>query len=222
MRIADALATFAKLGKDACSCDAPWTGYPMQSKALFVTLQARPGEGETVAQWLRGSIEPIEAEPGTRDWYALRFGPDSFAIFDTFDGHRGRLTHLLGKVGRGLVVRTFTLLGGVPQIAMADIIASRTASEHDGLTTAVRSELTACDGETASVALALRDEMAEPPGDNAARYALRTQGDSFLLLDFLPPTTTVPPTMRVTSRLARFCRKVAEPARAEVLAYKLA
>ena len=77
-------------------------------KALFVGIEAGPTHQEDTAEFLRGALEPVEHEPDTRHWYALRFGPADFAIFDTFTGNAGRLKHLFGTVGRALVVKTMS------------------------------------------------------------------------------------------------------------------
>ena len=92
-------------------------------KALFVGIEAGPTHQEDAAEFLRGALEPVEHEQDTRHWYALRFGPADFAIFDTFPGNAGRLKHLFGTVGRALVVKTFTILNGLPEIEPADILA---------------------------------------------------------------------------------------------------
>jgi hypothetical protein len=191
-------------------------------KALFVTMQASPGYGDTVAEWLRAAVEPIENEPQTRDWYALRFAPDTFAIFDTFDGNRGRLTHLLGKVGRGLIVRTFTLLKGLPDIRMADILAAESPEPGAPIKAAVHSTVTARDGQERDVTAMLLEHGAQTTGPEAARYAMRTGGGNFLILDFLSEAATIPPPSPLSGQLASLTRKVTDPWRAEVLAYKLA
>lgn len=191
----------------------------MQSKALFVTMQAGSGNGERVATWLREALTPIADEPETRDWFALRFGPDSFAIFDTFDGNRGRLTHLLGKVGRGLVVRTFTMLSGLPDIAMTDVVAARVSPGDQRLTAAVRTHWIAGDGQGRNLAAALVEELEHATiGDGTARYVLRLRDDTFLLLDFTADGASVPD---VSERLSASGRVAGLPAQAEILAYKL-
>ena len=51
-------------------------------KALFVGIEAGPTHQEDAAEFLRGALEPVEHEQDTRHWYALRFGPADFAIFE--------------------------------------------------------------------------------------------------------------------------------------------
>lgn len=93
------------------------------ARALFVRLRAKEGKGDEVEAFLRGGLDAVAEEPDTTTWYAVRFGRDDFAIFDTFPTETGRLAHLAGKVGRALVARTPELFDGVPAIETADVLA---------------------------------------------------------------------------------------------------
>ena len=93
------------------------------AKALFVRLIAQDGKGDAVATFLRDGLAAVMEEPGTTSWYAVRFGDDEFAIFDTFPSDEARLAHLAGKVGRALVARTPELLKGTPKIEHAQVLA---------------------------------------------------------------------------------------------------
>ena len=92
-------------------------------KALFVRLIAKDGKGDEVETFLREGLAAVMEEPDTTTWYAVRFGHNDFAIFDTFPGNTGRLAHLAGKVGRALIARTPELLEGLPQIEHAHVLA---------------------------------------------------------------------------------------------------
>ena len=96
---------------------------PRVNKALFVRLRAKPGKGSEVEAFLRDGLSAVVEEPDTTTWYAVRFGDDDFAIFDTFPGEKGRLAHLAGKVGRALIVKTPELLDGLPKIEHAQVLA---------------------------------------------------------------------------------------------------
>jgi quinol monooxygenase YgiN len=93
------------------------------TKALFVRLTAKAGKGDEVDAFLRGGLEAVLEEHDTTTWYAVRFGREDFAIFDTFPDDAGRHVHLAGKVGRALVARTPELLAGPPEIGDADVLA---------------------------------------------------------------------------------------------------
>ena len=96
-------------------------------KALFVEIEAKTGSQEEIAGFLRNALDAAENEPHTRDWYALRFDEQHFAIFDTFDGNAGRLKHMAGQIGRSLAFKSFSSLNGMPDFtssAMAATVSS--------------------------------------------------------------------------------------------------
>ena len=97
----------------------------MSRCALLARLEAKPGKEEEVERFLRGALPLAEAEPGTRTWFALRFGPTSFGIYDTFDTEAGRQAHLDGPIAAGLMERPGDLLASPPQIDRVDLLASK-------------------------------------------------------------------------------------------------
>jgi hypothetical protein len=52
--------------------------------ALFVRLEAKPGQEAAVADFLAGALPLANAESGTTAWFALKFGPSTFGVFDAF------------------------------------------------------------------------------------------------------------------------------------------
>ena len=102
---------------------------PRVNKALFVRLRAKPGKAPEVEAFLRDGLSAVVEEHDTTTWYAVRFGDDDFAIFDTFPGEKGRLAHLAGKVGRALIVKTPELLDGMPKIEHAQVLAYKLPDE---------------------------------------------------------------------------------------------
>jgi hypothetical protein len=102
---------------------------PPVNKALFVRLRAKAGQESEVEAFLRGGLAAVMEEHDTTTWYAVRFGHDDFAIFDTFPGDKGRLAHLAGKVGRALIARTPELLEGMPKIEDAQVLAYKLPDE---------------------------------------------------------------------------------------------
>lgn len=93
------------------------------AKGLFVRLRVKKGKGDEVEAFLCGGLEAVNEERDTTTWYAVRFGLEDFAIFDTFPDDPGRLAHLAGKVGRALVARSPELFEGAPEIEHADVLA---------------------------------------------------------------------------------------------------
>ena len=77
----------------------------MSKFALYVPLKAKAGKEKEVADFLRSAVPLVNAEPGTRSWFAIQEEPGSFAIFDTFDDEAGREAHLKGKVAEALMAK---------------------------------------------------------------------------------------------------------------------
>ena len=101
-------------------------GNPQQvSTALFVRLEAKPGKEAEVAEFLKGGLPLVEAEPATIAWFGVRLGPSTFAIFDAFPDEAGRQAHLNGKVAAALMEKAKDLLAEPPSIQKADVFAAK-------------------------------------------------------------------------------------------------
>ena len=97
----------------------------MVTKSLFVPLKSKPGKEEEVAEFLRSALPIVNAEPGTTFWFALRFGPSDFGIFDVFPDEAARDAHLSGKVAAALMAKAADLFAEPPAIKKADVLASK-------------------------------------------------------------------------------------------------
>ena len=97
----------------------------MVKVALLVRLEAKPGKEEAVAAFLRGGLAIVEEEPATISWYALRLGPSTFGIFDTFPDEAGRQAHLAGRVAAALMAQAADLLAQPPAIEKVDVLAAK-------------------------------------------------------------------------------------------------
>ncbi|AFM20016.1 hypothetical protein Mycch_5333 (plasmid) [Mycolicibacterium chubuense NBB4] len=94
---------------------------------LLVNIEAMPAKGDEVAAFLESAQQLVEQEPATVTWYAVRFGPTSFGIFDTFLDDEGRQAHLSGAVAEALGNAAPDLLAAAPEIRLVDVLASTTA-----------------------------------------------------------------------------------------------
>lgn len=92
---------------------------------LLVRLEAKPGKEADVESFLRGSLALVQQEPATTTWYAIRLGPSTFGIFDTFPDDAGRQAHLSGRVAEALIARASELFAQPPAIEQADILAAK-------------------------------------------------------------------------------------------------
>jgi quinol monooxygenase YgiN len=97
----------------------------MVTVALLVRLAAKPGKELELEQFLRSALSLVENEPGTTAWFALRFGPVSFGIFDAFPHDTARQAHLAGGVAAALMARAADLLAAPPAIEYVDTLASK-------------------------------------------------------------------------------------------------
>jgi quinol monooxygenase YgiN len=93
--------------------------------ALLATLEAKPGKEEEVASFLKGALPLVEQEPDTITWYAIKLGPSTFGIFDTFSDENGRNAHLSGKVAAALIEKAPDLFLKAPDIKKIEILAAK-------------------------------------------------------------------------------------------------
>lgn len=98
--------------------------------ALWVRLEAKPGKEADVESFLRGGLSLVEQEPGTMTWYAIRLGPTTFGIFDTFADESGRQAHLSGKVAAALKEKASDLLAQPPSIEKVDVLAAKLSASR--------------------------------------------------------------------------------------------
>jgi quinol monooxygenase YgiN len=97
----------------------------MGTVALLVRLEAKPGREQEVADFLRSGLALVEAEPTTITWFAIRMGPSTFGIFDTFPDDAGRQAHLTGRLAAALMQKAGELLAKPPQIEKVDVLAEK-------------------------------------------------------------------------------------------------
>jgi quinol monooxygenase YgiN len=93
--------------------------------ALWVMLEAKAGKEAEVEKFLRSGLAIVEREPGTTTWFAIRIGPKTFGIFDTFADESGRQAHLSGQVAAALKEKASELLSEPPRIEKVDVIAAK-------------------------------------------------------------------------------------------------
>lgn len=97
----------------------------MVTVALLVRVEAKPGKEKEVEEFLRGALPLVEAEPDTSAWFAIRFGPSTFGIFDAFPAEAGRQAHLAGRVGAALKAKAAELFSQPPTIDQVDVLAAK-------------------------------------------------------------------------------------------------
>jgi quinol monooxygenase YgiN len=94
----------------------------MLALSLLVRLEAKPGKEKEVAAFLAQGLQLANQETTTPLWFALRLGPTTFAIFDSFENEAGRQTHLAGPIAQALMANAPTLLASPPVIERAEVL----------------------------------------------------------------------------------------------------
>lgn len=92
---------------------------------LLVRLEAKPGKESEVASFLEGALPLAQQEPGTNTWFAIKLGPSTFGVFDTFDDDTGRQAHLAGPIAAALMEQAPDLFSQAPVIEQVEVLASK-------------------------------------------------------------------------------------------------
>jgi len=90
---------------------------------ILALLEARPGKGGELADFLKAGRELAVAEGGTVTWYALRISDTSYGIFDTFATAGARTAHINGQIPAALASVSADLLAAAPDIRLIDVLA---------------------------------------------------------------------------------------------------
>ncbi len=97
----------------------------MATRGLLVRLEAKPGKEEAVEEFLRFALQTVQSEPATLVWFALKFGPSGYGIFDAFADDAGRTAHLGGTVAAALQDRADELFARPPAVEPMDLLAHK-------------------------------------------------------------------------------------------------
>ena len=97
----------------------------MVNCGVYVRLEAREGKEAEVESFLASALDLVNEEIDTPIWFAVKFGPSSFAIFDVFESSNAREDHLGGKVAAALMARADELFSNKLTIELHDVLAAR-------------------------------------------------------------------------------------------------
>ncbi len=95
----------------------------MEKFALLARVEAKPGKENEVFSFLKSALPLAQAESGTVRWYALKLGPSTFGIFDTFETEDARQAHLSGEIAKALMANASKLLSKDPIIEQVELVA---------------------------------------------------------------------------------------------------
>jgi quinol monooxygenase YgiN len=97
----------------------------MLTLSLFARLEAKPGKEDEVVAFLKQGLQLANQETTTPLWFALRFGPATFGIFDAFRDEAGRQNHLNGTIARALMAQAANLLASPPVIEPMEVLGAK-------------------------------------------------------------------------------------------------
>ena len=100
------------------------------NKGLVLRFKAKSGQEAEVAQLLRDAKPWVDAEAGTLAWFAVQYDENHFGVFDLFPDNASRFAHLTGRLPRELASRAFTLLGGMPEMHLVDVMTGSARREE--------------------------------------------------------------------------------------------
>lgn len=92
-------------------------------RGILAILEAKPGKGEELGEFLRTGRDIASTEAGTVTWYAFRISETRYGIFDTFEAEEGRQAHLTGAIPAALGEVASDLLSATPDIRQLDVLA---------------------------------------------------------------------------------------------------
>jgi quinol monooxygenase YgiN len=95
------------------------------TKGLLVTFHATSGHETRVAQMLVDAKSLVDQEPKTLAWFAIHLETGEYGIFDVFPDTGGRFAHLTGRVPLELTKHALSLLGGLPDPELPNVLASK-------------------------------------------------------------------------------------------------
>lgn len=94
---------------------------------ILALLEARVGQGDQLAAFLKAGREIAVAEQGTVTWYAFKISDTSYGILDTFETEDARAAHLSGQIPAALGQVASELLASEPDIKPIDVLAVKLA-----------------------------------------------------------------------------------------------
>src|SRR5258708_17820879 len=92
---------------------------------ILALLEAKAGNGDELAAFLKAGRELAVAEEGTITWYAFKISDTSYGIFDTFATGDARTAHINGQIPAALAPVSADLQTRDPHINPADLLPTK-------------------------------------------------------------------------------------------------
>lgn len=100
------------------------------NKGLVLRFKAKSGQEGEVGQLLREAKAWIDGEAGTLAWFAVQYDECHFGLFSLFPDNASRFAHLTGRLPRELARQAFTVLGGMPEMHLVDVMTGSARREE--------------------------------------------------------------------------------------------
>lgn len=100
----------------------------MITLALFVRLEAQPGQAAAAEQFLHAALAMANDEATTPIWFALKLSPTTFGVFDAFHDEAGRQKHLAGPIAQALMTKGPELFVGPLKIESIEVLGLKNAA----------------------------------------------------------------------------------------------
>jgi quinol monooxygenase YgiN len=97
----------------------------MDQLAIWAQVEAKPGKEQEVEEFLKSARSLAVAEKGTTTWYAVKLGPSTFGIYDTFPDEKAREAHLTGEIAKALFAKAKELFSKPPEVHKLSILAAK-------------------------------------------------------------------------------------------------
>jgi hypothetical protein len=93
-------------------------------KGLLLTIEPTSGTSGRSSTWSRTPGDR-RGRGETTAWFAIALPDGQYGIFDVFPDDTGRLAQLAGRVPRELVKNARSLVAGLPDMDMRDVLATK-------------------------------------------------------------------------------------------------
>lgn len=90
---------------------------------ILVIMEAKPGKGEDLGEFLRSGRDLVAEEQLTVTWHSFKIDENTYGIFDTFEGEEGRQAHVDGPLADRLRANGADFLAAAPDVKYVDVIA---------------------------------------------------------------------------------------------------
>lgn len=97
----------------------------MTEVGLAFRFETTWGQEDEMAQFLEEELPELLEEMPSRGWFAVRFGPTSFGIFDAFPAEEGQREHVGERIAEALLARGDGALVATPLVEGFDVLSMR-------------------------------------------------------------------------------------------------